>query len=58
MNKLSPLVSEFATLEDADAHDRWFRAKVQAALAGLRPILPHDGVMAEMRRIIAGKAGQ
>lgn len=52
MAKLSPLVSEFATTEEADAHDRWFRAKVQASLADGRPTVPHDEVMAEARRII------
>ena len=57
MNKLSPIVSEFETQEDADAYDRWFRAKVEASLADRRPSVPHDGVMAEMRRIIAEKAG-
>lgn len=56
MTKLSPLVSEFETLEAADAYDRWFRTKVKASLADLRPAAPHDKVMAEMHRIIAGTA--
>lgn len=29
---LSPIESEFATAEDAEAHDCWFRVKVQKAL--------------------------
>lgn len=53
MDKLSPIVSEFETEEDAQAYDRWFRAKVAASLADPRPPIPHDEVMAEMRQIIA-----
>jgi hypothetical protein len=56
MPKLSPLVSEFKTLEDADAYDCWFRAKIGAALADLQPALAHDKVMAEMARIIRPSA--
>jgi hypothetical protein len=50
MNKLSPIVSEFETEEEAEAHDRWFRAKVEAALADERPGIPHDEAMARIRR--------
>lgn len=56
MPKLSPLVSEFKTLEQADAYDRWFRAKVSSSLADIRPAIAHDEVMAEVARIIGGKA--
>jgi hypothetical protein len=49
---LDPLVSEFATAEEADAYDAWFRAKVDASLADPRPGIPHDQVMAEMHAII------
>lgn len=52
MNKLSPIVSEFETEEEAEAYDRWFRAKVEASLADTRPCIPHDQVMAEMRKLI------
>ena len=52
MTKLSPIVSEFETEEEAQAYDSWFRARVQAALDDPRPGVPHDQVMAEMRRII------
>lgn len=58
MTKLSPIVSEFETEEEAAAYDRWFRAKVEASLADTRPGIPHDEVMAEMRRIIASKSGR
>ena len=52
MTKLTPTQSEFATTEEAEAYDAWFRAKVEAALADPRPGIPHDRVMAEMRAII------
>ena len=52
MTKLTPIESEFATTEDAEAHDAWFRAKVECALASTEPGIPHDQVMAEMQAII------
>ena len=52
MAKLSPIESEFATTEEAEAYDAWFRRKVEASLADERPPLPHDQVMAEMRALI------
>lgn len=55
MAKLSPIESEFATTEEAEAYDVWFRAKVQAALDDPSPGIPHDQVMAEMRALIASK---
>ena len=58
MTKLSPIVSEFETEEEAEAYDKWFRAKVEAALADPRPGIPHDEVMAEMRKLIAEKSGK
>ncbi|AJR25892.1 MULTISPECIES: hypothetical protein [Sphingobium] len=55
MTKLTPIESEFATTEDAEAYDAWFRAKVEAALADPRPGIPHDQVMAKLRAIIEAK---
>jgi len=52
MTKLTPMESEFATTEEAEAYDAWFRAKVEAALADPRPGIPHDQVMAEVQAII------
>ena len=49
---LSPIESEFATEEEAEAYDRWFRARVQASLDDPRPNIPHDEVIAEMRRLV------
>ncbi|UAN63394.1 stability determinant [Serratia sp. JSRIV006] len=50
--KLSPIVSEFETQEQADSYDRWFRAKVEAAMNSTKPRIPHDEVMAGARKII------
>jgi hypothetical protein len=55
MAALSPIESEFATSEDAEAYDRWFRAKVQAALADGKPKIPHDEAMAKARGLIESK---
>jgi len=52
MAKLSPIESEFDSTEDAEAYERWFRAKVKASLADLRPSLPHATVMAELDDLI------
>lgn len=53
--QLSPIESEFATAEEAEAHDRWFREKVQGSLDDQRPSAPHDEVMANLRKIIEAK---
>jgi len=52
MAKLSPIVSEFASTEEEEAYDAWFRAKVEARLASKAPGIPHDEVMAEMQAIL------
>jgi hypothetical protein len=50
MNKLSPIVSEFESVEAAEAYDAWFRAKVQASLADTRPPVAHDEAMARIKQ--------
>lgn len=56
---LDPIVSEFATEEQAASHDRWFRAKVEAALNDGRPLVPHDEAVARIRaKIEAAKQEQ
>jgi hypothetical protein len=52
MTRLSPIESEFATTEDAEAHDAWFRAKIEKAMASEEPGIPHDEVMAMAQAII------
>ena len=59
MTKLTPIESEFATTEEAEAYDAWFRAKVEARMAKKTPGIPHDEVMAKLRAMIeARKAKQ
>ncbi|MGW8202479.1 type II toxin-antitoxin system RelB family antitoxin [Sphingomonas bisphenolicum] len=52
MTKLTPIESEFATTEDAEAYDAWFRAEVEAAMASDEADIPHDEAMARMQAII------
>ena len=52
MAALTPIESEFATSEDAAAHDAWFRAKVERAMASTAPTIPHDQVMAMAQAVI------
>jgi hypothetical protein len=56
---LSPIESEFATTDEADAYDVWFRAKVEQSLQladepnAVR--IPHDEVMSKARTRIEAK---
>ncbi len=52
MPALDPIESEFASTEDAEAYDAWFRAQVERSLADTRPPIPHEQVMAEMKALI------
>jgi predicted esterase len=52
MAKLDPIVSEFESDEAAEAYDKWFRAQVEAALAESGPDIPHEQVMARVRKSI------
>lgn len=52
MPALSPIESEFATTEEAEAYNVWFRAKVEKSLADPGPGIPHDEVMARVKAII------
>jgi hypothetical protein len=56
MNVLSPFVSEFEPVEQAEAHLRWLEAKVAAARADGRPNVEHDEAMARTRAIIDAKS--
>ena len=58
MNEYTPLTSEFGSAEEEAAYLAWLRAKVAASLADPRPPVPHDEVMAEMRRIIEANTGR
>jgi hypothetical protein len=52
MAKLDPIISEFATTEEAEAYDVWFRAQVEEALKEKVPGIPNDEVMAMARKVI------
>ncbi len=52
MAKLSPIESEFATTEEADAYDAWFCAKAEKAMTSTAPGIPHDHVMAMVQEVI------
>jgi hypothetical protein len=56
MAKLSPIVSEFASTEEEEAYDAWFRARIGARLADNAPGIPHEEVMARMQAIIDRRA--
>jgi hypothetical protein len=58
MNDLSPLVSEFETVEQAEAYLRWLESKVAASRADGRPTVEHDEAMKQIRAIIEAKAGK
>jgi DNA-damage-inducible protein J len=40
----------FALTGNSEAHDKWFRAKVQQALDDTRPDIPHEKVEDQLRR--------
>ncbi|MBL6304577.1 stability determinant [Escherichia coli] len=49
MNRaLSPMVSEFETIEQENSYNEWLRAKVATSLADTRPAIPHDEVERRM----------
>ena len=55
MTRLAPMESEFNSTEEAEAYDRWFRAKVQEAMADSSAKLSHDEAMATVRELIEVK---
>lgn len=52
MGKLDPIVSEFATEEEAKAYEAWFRAQVEEGLRSKGPWISNEEVMREAREII------
>ena len=50
---LSPIVSEFETIEQEAAYTAWLQAKVAASLADPRPPIPHDEVERRMAERLA-----
>ena len=52
MGKLDPIISEFATEEEALAYGAWFRAQVEEGLRSKGPFIPHDEAMRRIRATI------
>jgi len=52
MGKLDPIVSEFATEEEAAAYDVWFRQQVEEGLRSKGPFIAHEDVMKRARAIV------
>jgi hypothetical protein len=52
---LSPFYSDFESEEEAESYDRWFRAKVQAALDDPRPGIPHVDAMVRLDQLLEEK---
>ncbi|MBF6033606.1 stability determinant [Pseudomonas sp. P155] len=52
---LSPFYSEFESEEEAESYDRWFRAKVQAALDDPSPGIPHEEAMVRLDQLLEEK---
>ena len=50
---ISPIVSEFDTVEQAEQYEHWFRAQVSASIEDGAPCVPHDQVMADLDAIIS-----
>ena len=50
--KISPIVSEFETQEQAAEYDAWFRKKVRASLAKPGVGVAHEDVMAQVDAVI------
>jgi hypothetical protein len=55
MDALSPLVSEFDTVEQAEAYLDRLKAKVAASRADGRPSVAHEEAMKRVRAIIKAK---
>jgi hypothetical protein len=52
MPALSPIEAEFASTEEAEAYDVWFRAKVERSLADARSPVPHDEAYAAVKAVV------
>ncbi|EHU2482782.1 antitoxin [Acinetobacter baumannii] len=45
-----PIVSEFDSSEHEAAYNAWFRAKIEKACADQRSAMPHDQVVARLKK--------
>ena len=56
MAKMAPIESEFATTDEAEAHEAWVRAKAETALASKELPVPHYRVMAGIQGVIDARS--
>jgi len=45
-----PIVSEFDSSDQEAEYNAWFKAKVEASQADQRPTVPHDQVVARLKK--------
>jgi len=45
-----PIVSEFDSSDHEAEYNAWFKAKVEASQADPRPTIPHDEVVARLKK--------
>lgn len=45
-----PIVSEFESFDQEVEYNAWFKAKVEASQADQRPTVPHDQVVARLKK--------
>lgn len=53
MSKVTRIEPDFLPPKDEAEYDRWFRAKVEVALAETGPGIPHAEVVAHMKSRLA-----
>ncbi|MCY7308192.1 MAG: stability determinant [Rhodoferax sp.] len=49
---MSPIVSEFETIEQETSYRHWFRAKFEQARYSEKPRLPHDAAMTRVQAML------
>lgn len=48
--RFDPIVSEFESSDHEAEYNAWFKAKVEASRADPRPRVPHDQVVARLKK--------
>lgn len=49
--KFDPIVSEFDNLDQEESYNKWLKVKIEASIADERPTVPHDHVVAHMKKL-------
>lgn len=45
-----PIVSEFDSSDHESEYNAWFKAKIEKSMADTRPTVPHDQVVARLKK--------